>query len=431
MAAPGRSVPPIYVLGRLDLEPLACDPGQGWAPIEFASKKAYGCGEHGQEAVEGIALHVRLGDAPLVTSSLAIRISDAALRIFDSELGPDQLDALYKARVRPGEIEAVGGILVAEPDLIAVELGFRRECSRKRNLTYFLVYDNVDESLSMINNLPDRYQGIGPLLPVPNRTIDGGGACQLLLMARRAPGLPAKQGKLCVFSAARWAENPARPWQIKRRRFPPGDIQEAFMATMAFSFQGKGFWADLARGLVYCDLGCDYSAVDFGLIGLPPGCELDEEEMREWMEQPDNLTRIVGCGGGSICFVCIDRATECEDDLVTMWTLQLPLKQWKEEWKFSARELWGFDAFKEAGLPRAHLEFPVVLADGSVCFVLTDQRRRSFGDVLVGHICSIDMLNKRVLWHGQVHNYPFSEAFVLPSSFFQRRHDSHKRKFGD
>ncbi|CAL4944825.1 unnamed protein product [Urochloa decumbens] len=441
MAAPRRS-PPIYVLNdSLDLDPPTGDPGQGFTMLECASKKAYGCGEHGQEMVDGLALYLRLGDAPLVTSSLAIRISDAALRRFDSELGPHNLDALHRERVSPRdrEMDAVGRILVAEADLVAVALGFRRERSIIRNLTYFLVYDNVDASLSMINDLPHLYQGIGPLLPVPNRTIDGG-ACELLLMARRAPGLPAKKKKkekLCVFSTATWAKNPACLWQIKRRRFPAGDL---FTATMAFSFQGKGFWADLARGLVYCDLPHatgDSSAVNFGLIRLPAGCELDEDEALKLEEQPDNLTRIVGCGGGSIRFVCIDRATEYEyeeDHLVTMWTLQLPLKQWKEEWKFSARELWGFDGFKEAGLPKAQPEFPVVLADGGVCFVLTDYRqRRSFGDdVLVGHICSIDVPNKRVLWHGQVHDYPFSKAFVLPSSFFQRKQrGSHKRKFGD
>ncbi|CAN6308973.1 unnamed protein product [Urochloa humidicola] len=434
MAAPRPSAPPIYVLNDIvDLQRLTGDPGQGWIPIECASKKAYGCGENGQEAVEGLALYLRLGDAPLVTSSLAIRMSDKAHRWFDSELGSDELDPLYTETVKP-ETDFVGRILVAEADLIVVLFGFRRECSRERS--YFLLYDNDDASLSMICNVPDPYQGIGPLLPVPRRTIRGG-AWELLLMVR-VPGRK-KNGLqlgpstiLSMFSTMKW-QSDRMPWHKRgmERPFPPGDLQST--ATMAFSFQGKGFWADLAQGLMYCELpelnhAGHYS---FSLIGLPAGCELDEDEMLELMEQPENVNRIVGCGGGNICFVCIDRATESEDDLVTMWTLQLPLKQWKEEWKFSARELWGFDGFKEAGLPKAPPEFPVVLADGSICFVLTDQRRSVGADVLVGHICSIDVPNKRVLRHGQVHDYHFSTAFVLPSSFFQRMHGSHKRKFGD
>nr|TKV90788.1 hypothetical protein SEVIR_9G051900v2 [Setaria viridis] len=285
--------------------------------------------------------------------------------------------------------------MAEQQGIIVIALSFRREC-RDDDLFYFLVYDNIDASLSMINYLPDLYQATGASLqPVPNRTV--GGACELLLMARELTNeLPPV---LCVFPPAAWAANSACPWQIKGRRFPRGEIREPFMATTAFSFQGKGFWADLAQGLVYCDLhrttsDCN-SSVDFGFIGSPGGCKLDVAETLRLRDEPTNLTRIMGCSGdSSIWFICIDCATEYGDDSVTMWTLQPPHGRWKEEWKFSTRELWGFDGFKEAGLPEAPPEFPVLTADGHLCVVLTDQRGSFEDDVLVGHICGIDVPNE-------------------------------------
>ncbi|OEL36312.1 hypothetical protein BAE44_0002665 [Dichanthelium oligosanthes] len=289
MAAPRRSAP-LYVLnGSVNLDQLTGEPpGQGWTRIECASKKAYGCGEHVQEAVQGLTLYARLGDAPLVTSSLAIRMSDEALRRFDSEPG-----GLGAPREETHKMDARGRILVVEQDLMVIAV-----------------------------SSADLYQATSALKPVTKRTV--GGSFELLLMARElTPGSPAV---LCVFSPPAWA-NPACPWQKKGRRFPPGKVQEPLMGTVAFSFQGKGFWADLAQGLVYCDLQATIDpAVDFGFIELPRECQLD-------------------------------------------------LRQWKKERRFSARELWGFDGFKEAGLPEAPPEFPVLTADGGLCVVLTDQHR--------------------------------------------------------
>jgi hypothetical protein len=64
--------------------------------------------------VQGLTLYVRLGDGPLVTSSLAIRVTDEALRRLYSE--PDE--PVYISRRK--KKHAVGGILRASEQDIMV-----------------------------------------------------------------------------------------------------------------------------------------------------------------------------------------------------------------------------------------------------------------------------------------------------------------------
>jgi hypothetical protein len=155
------------------------------------------------------------------------------------------------------------------------------------------------------------------------------------------------------------------------------------------------------------------------------GCELDLAGSLELRDEPPNLTRIVGCSRDSIWFICVDRSSDdYEDDSVTMWTLQSPhLSSGALEGRVEVlcHRALGFDGFKEAGLPEAPPEFPGIAADGHLCLVLTDQRSPYEGDdVVVGHICGIDVPNKRVLWRGKVHNYPFTSS--LPASSKGRSH---------
>ncbi|CAN6314922.1 unnamed protein product [Urochloa humidicola] len=381
MAAPRRSAPPIYVLhGTIDMAQLTGDPGEGWTQIECASKKAYGCGDHGQDAVEGLTLYARLGDddGAHVTSSLAVRMSDDALRTFITVS-----DKRHAARdVSGGQMYALGRILMAEQGLIVIVLSLHRACdggSDRDGLSYCLVYDDVDASLSMTTYLPDGHGPTSALKPVPRRA-GGGGACDLLFLASKMPpgllvpidNLPAV---LCAFSKDQANDDPAScPWRIKVRRFPAEKIREPFIADSVFSFQGRGFWADLSQGIVYCDLhtatgAAGSAAVDFGFVELPPGCKLDLAQTLEMWDDPKNFTRTMAGVGDSIWFASIDRTPEYANDVLTMWTLELPAEQWKKEWKFSATELWVFDGFKEAGLPEAPPEFPILTPDGALFVV--------------------------------------------------------------
>ena len=155
----------------------------------------------------------------------------------------------------------------------------------------------------------------------------------------------------------------------------PVSVFERFRMDATFSFQGKGFWADLSQALIYCDLhtASDDSAVDFGCIDLPGECQLNLKEMLDCPLPMKKVTRTIACVGDSICFVCIHRGKHHADDSVTMWTLELPGGQWKNEARFPVRELWRFDGFKEAGLPEAKVGYPLLTADGALCLVVTGQ----------------------------------------------------------
>ena len=47
------------------------------------------------------------------------------------------------------------------------------------------------------------------------------------------------------------------------------------------------------------------------------------------------------------------------------------------------------------------------------------------------HICTFDVHNKRLLWHGSVHDHAFTETVAFPPDFFPMKHGSHKRKFDE
>ena len=52
-----------------------------WAAVKCARKEAYGCGEFGQELVDGLTLYVRRTDGPRdLFSALAVRATDEMLR---------------------------------------------------------------------------------------------------------------------------------------------------------------------------------------------------------------------------------------------------------------------------------------------------------------------------------------------------------------
>jgi len=170
---------------------------------------------------------------------------------------------------------------------------------------------------------------------------------------------------LCVFSPVT-GTNRTCAWEMRRtlRWNVPVSVFERFRMDATFSFQGKGFWADLSQVLIYCDLhtASDDSAVDFGCIDLPGECQLNLKEMSDCPLPMKKVTRTIACVGDSICFVCIHRGKHHADDSVTMWTLELPGGQWKNEARFPVRELWrparrlqgGGVAGGEGGVPSPH-----------------------------------------------------------------------------
>ncbi|OEL19484.1 hypothetical protein BAE44_0019499 [Dichanthelium oligosanthes] len=435
MAAARRCSAPIFVLSeRVDMGGLTDKPGRGWTKIEIASKKAYGCGEHGQELLEGLTLYGRLSDVPVLNSSLAIRMSHKACWTFDAELELGN----HRRGLRRNQMKASGVVQMADdPDLTVIVLVLFRDL--RRRLDYYLVYDHISASLSMIKYLPEIYEDVSTMKPVSKRH---GSDFELFYMSHQL--YPAPHTVLCVCTPdtrANAASDGTGLWQIKKGCFEHEETEE-FKADVAFSLQGKGFWADLSQGLMYCDL-CTSDVVDFGFIGLPGECRLDLAQKEvNWdvfgdiIEVPMKLNRTMGCVGDSIWFVCIDRSAAYADDLVKIWTLDLSRgKLLNGEWERMAEDvpvsvLLGLDSFKVEGLLEGRPEFPVLMADGGLCVVLSDQSKfpRPLQGPLVEPICSFDVPHKKLLWHGLVHDYPFTNHVIIPSNFLQRRHDSRKRK---
>ncbi|XP_062209049.1 uncharacterized protein LOC133910802 [Phragmites australis] len=216
-----------------------------------------------------------------------------------------------------------GSIQIASRQLLVLLVIFR--CRLHSERAYYLVYDSIDASLYMIPYIPDDLEAIYTLTPVPVHTDDGGDH-KLTLMARKFWPEPVDRDRLCVCTPATRA-NPASdstgPWQIKvLRRFP--ELSEAFSADVMFSLDGKVFWADLSQGLAFSDLRNGGSVVDVDFIKLPDRvCGRTE---------PTTMSRTMGCVGGSIKFVCIDRRrARPGNEMVKVWTLDLGHRLWKEE----------------------------------------------------------------------------------------------------
>ncbi|TKV90772.1 hypothetical protein SEVIR_9G051100v4 [Setaria viridis] len=208
-------------------------------------------------------------------------------------------------------------------------------------------------------------------------------------------------------------------------RFP--HLTGSFKAEVMF--ESKVFWADLSRGLAYCDLrlrGTGNSAVqfDFGFIELPYGYEILFKDLPVYeLTEPPEMNRTIGCVGGCIKFICIDRPRghPC-NVMVRAWTLDLDRKEWKAEKGFLWKELWEQVAFMftdHAELWDVEPRYPVLMPDGTLCLMLGEMRprRREEVDCIV---CRFDMRSKRPLWHGTVVDYHIMWPVILPGNFFTK-----------
>ncbi|TKV90812.1 hypothetical protein SEVIR_9G053701v4 [Setaria viridis] len=178
----------------------------------------------------------------------------------------------------------------------------------------------------MIRCLPDPpFVAISTMKPVVVPDRHGSSDFELFLMARRgsSPSAAAHDDVLCVSTPATRA-NPASDgaWQVQGQV----KLEEPFNTDVAFSLQGKGFWANLLQGLMYCDdLHAAGDVVDFSFIELPPGCrrrdleqQMGADEYNEMvMDVQMRLTRTMACVGDSVFknFVCIDHAKQYADDV--------------------------------------------------------------------------------------------------------------------
>ncbi|KAL6636979.1 hypothetical protein ACP70R_024551 [Stipagrostis hirtigluma subsp. patula] len=274
----------------------------------------------------------------------------------------------------------------------------------------------------MIPDLPPYCEKLVTGSPLPVRHHDG---VDLLLAA--SVSKPQDDGPmclvycydvLCVFSPSSPAEPGVDPWQMRKRRSPAVlQVREPglFSGQVAFSCNGHAFWADLRQGVLHCDLRAagGGSDVDFDFIGLPPGCLV---HIRDFVEI-GNMYRTMGrLADSTIKFVSIDHSGDPGGRMVRVWTLHLDSRRWTPDEEFSVRSLWELESFKRAGLPRVEPKCPLLMPDGSLCFLLRHvSRRRVHND----HICSLDMRSKTILWTGRLLGIHSDQPVLLPSDFFK------------
>ncbi|EER90724.1 uncharacterized protein LOC8081236 [Sorghum bicolor] len=369
---------PIYVLNCVvDTADLTGKPepgrGRAWSEIPCASRRAYGCGNNIQEAVEGLVLYARLDDAPHLNSSLAIRMSEGARRRFELELDPDY----YRRRDAklPSDLIGIARVEMAEEHgITAIILCFTRPgfFYHQSDLVYYLVYDSISRSLSMFHKCV--YDGVCSLKTVVPKRTDGGDDYKLFLLGHKVSS--PKDDVLWVGSLSSSDGGTGVPAKLKSMDFPRGLIHKRFKVDVAFSCQRKAFWGDLKQGLLYYDR----QTSDFGFIKLPREYKVDMDSGGDEPVPPVTYSRTMGCVGDSIWFVCIDVPSHYTNAVVCIWELVLPEEQEQEQvkgkgagWKevveeVPAKVLWELSSFKKAGLPAAPLQYPILTPDGALCF---------------------------------------------------------------
>ncbi|TKV91011.1 hypothetical protein SEVIR_9G066300v4 [Setaria viridis] len=398
--------------------------------------------------VQGLALHARLVAHPAsggdLTSSLYIEASDGALRAIQAEFGWEcgggggGHDPLLRINEHRG-LGADAYVIEAADErflFLAVDL-LLRDHDAVGVRRYYLVYDAASPSLSMVPFLPEQCSVASTLRPlhVPR---GGGGLYDPILLARKpVPPTPERLERrheevVCVWTPAAAAEerrarpdpDGVGPWKLMRRRFP--EQENPFTVNVIFSFGGQAFWVDLAQGLAHCawpPATGGGAAVEFGFIGIPPGCPPDESWTKRLSDEFSmNRDRTMRFAAGAIRFVCIDRSRRLGDVTVTLWSLDMAARRWTKERSFRARELWRRWSFRRRGLPEMEPRFPVLMADGTLCLLVRNKPRTWDDERVEDYICNLDLESMSVRWSGRFRQYHcYERPVILPSGFFGKQ----------
>ncbi|KAF0921242.1 hypothetical protein E2562_039456 [Oryza meyeriana var. granulata] len=117
-----------------------------WATVKCSRKEAYGCGEFGQALVEGLTLYMRLSDGRNDRFSALcfwLRRCEALQRIAAATI---PRHSLFPGHPRTtARITFSCHLDATEENLVILTTAF----NHGRDV-YYLLYDNIDESLNMI-----------------------------------------------------------------------------------------------------------------------------------------------------------------------------------------------------------------------------------------------------------------------------------------
>uniref|UniRef100_A0A0E0KTI3 DUF1618 domain-containing protein n=1 Tax=Oryza punctata TaxID=4537 RepID=A0A0E0KTI3_ORYPU len=262
--------------------------------------------------------------------------------------------------------------------------------TRLRGLDFYVIYDAIKTSLSMIPHLPPYCSPsfTARPLPVHRNGGNGDGDYSLAIMARSSAYNQRKQNPsdrhaLCLWPPPDSAKplplstrKGIEPWRVKQPHFPI-ETPDSFTAGMVFSFNGQAFWVDLAMGALYCS--CDdvlsggYD-LQFRLAWLPLECRLDVDICTRG--HPAKY-RTMRCVGDSIKFVSIGDNLCSEatgSTMLTVWALFPATGEWKKLHELSMACLWGLEGFEEAVLPESLPIHPILSTqqDGVLYLLLSD-----------------------------------------------------------
>jgi hypothetical protein len=152
--------------------------------------------------------------------------------------------------------------------------------------------------------------------------------------------------------------------------------------------------------------------VNFTIIELPPGYQIDRH-LNTW---PVRIYRTMGCAGGSIKFVSIDRDTN-HGTRMKVWTLSQPSGTRKLYSDIRLKSLW--KDFKASGLPKDLPMWPMLREEeeGAVLYFILAENTQTRGKF---YICQFDipttsLLKSQLLTHSSFVQPPV----LLPSGFFE------------
>ncbi|CAM0909448.1 unnamed protein product [Alopecurus aequalis] len=316
---------------------------EGWTAVKCSSKRAYGCGKRGNSAVQDLDLFVHHGDLEnKLSSSLSVRAGDKVFRWIDKVIAEKRGRPVFhveddKDRYFRSKVEIVDKGLIVLTSSFAEYGGF----------DYYIVFDYVDGSLSMIPHLPDSATCY-TRCPLPLRHDDGGYSLALF-------GYGREEGKNNLL------------WQ----------------------------WSPLRY-------------------------QLDRDDDGVW---PVEVYRTMGCAGGALKFVAIDKSRYGHGTRVKVWTLAPSSRS--GEWKlYNDLRLKNLRKdFKSAGLPNNLPMCPILREqeEATLYFILADQetQRLDWGPKYKYYLCRLDMPTKTLLQSKLLaHTTMNLEPVILPSGFF-------------
>ncbi|KAM0849328.1 hypothetical protein ACQ4PT_053778 [Festuca glaucescens] len=328
---------------------------------ECQSKVAYGCGPLGQQIVEGLTLlaDLRSGDDDEGgVPSLAVHATNDVLGRFEEEAQviseiDDELLKIVGTKVSLStSVEAADD----EAGVLVLYVSFHHEKELGDLQSYHLVYDRVTASLSLLPYVPTHCEAAYTNCPLLVRHPGDGGYTLVLTAVEAEQHDELGRPVLCSWTpqSPSLVNGGVGPWQIRQRRHAAAMPDRFGWEAQAFTYKGKAFWADLTKGILYCECAdllndCDdASAVEFTFVALPEEYRIDELEYKH---------RAMGVGvGDSVWFVVLESCDHPGDTTVVVLSLDLSdgatERQWERHLELSLLSIWALEGFVEAGLPR-------------------------------------------------------------------------------